>query len=134
MPISPSIPLRLGLGAMYLYSGFDLVRNPDNWISFIPGWFMDVLMTITTLETFLRLQGVVELLFAFIFLSLFLPQKGVRVAAVFSALEICSILVFTGVDLITFRDFGLLGASVALIILLKPQEPSIFVPEGEHAR
>jgi hypothetical protein len=122
MNISPTTPLRIGLGAMYLYSGIDLMRNPENWISFIPGWMMDIITSVSTLETFLRLQGAVELIFALSFLALFLPAGWVRIVAVFSALEILSILLLTGVDLITFRDFGILGASTALILLLAPSQ------------
>jgi hypothetical protein len=129
MNISPVLPLRVGLGIMYAYSGMDLLRNPDNWIAFIPGWLMDIIVNIISLEIFLRVQGAIELVFAVSFLLFFLPNWWVRMTAIFSAIEMLSILVLTGVDLVTFRDFGLLGASVALIIFLGSQTK--FVHERE---
>ena len=134
MTISPTIPLRLGLGVMYVYSGIDLIRNPDNWIAFIPGWLMDALTPFIALETFLRVQGVAELVFAFVFLALFLPNGLVRIIALCSALEMLSILALTGVDLITFRDFGLLGASVTLILLLAPPAEIISAPVSQEVQ
>ena len=54
---------------------------------------------------------------AAVFLAWFLPRGAIRIASGLAALEIAGILLFTGIDLITFRDIGLLGAALALFFL-----------------
>lgn len=114
--------LRLGLGAMYAYSGYDLITTPSHWGLFVPKWLLGMLGTVgMPVETFLRLQGVVEIAFVFIFLAWFLPRKFVFWAALISTFELVGILIFFGVDLVTFRDVGLVGASGALAAAAWPR-------------
>lgn len=115
--ISAEWPLRLGLGAMYLYSGYDLIVNPRHWYGFVPQWFSRGVTQIAPIDTYLTIQGVGELLVAFLFLVWFLPRWGVKLAAVLSMFEMALILIFVGVDPITFRDVGLLGAAVSVLAL-----------------
>lgn len=114
--------LRLGLGAMYAYSGYDLLTTPSHWQLFVPAWLVGILGAagIPT-ETFLRLQGVVELAMVLVFLAWFLPRSVVFWAATVSAVELAAILLFFGVDLVTFRDIGLVGASAALAAAAWPR-------------
>lgn len=114
-------PLRLGLGLTYLYSGFELFNQPLLWRSFLPVWYANFVSGILSVELYLRLQGIVEIVMGLLFLAWFAGKLGVRIAAVYMALEMAFILVFTGIDLITFRDIGLLGAAIALFILTFPQ-------------
>ena len=109
--------LRLGLGAMFAYSGLDIVLHPSAWT-----WALRGLPTIITdqinrigPETYLRGQGVAELVLAAAFLAWFLPRPLVRVAAFFAAVEMAAILIFVGVDAVTFRDIGLLGAALGVL-------------------
>lgn len=115
--------LRLGLGAMYAYSGYDLITTPSHWQLFVPKWLAEMLGSVgMPIETFLRLQGAVELAMVFVFLAWFLPRSVVFWAATVSAVELSAILVFFGVDLITFRDLGLVGASAALAVLSRSRQ------------
>lgn len=114
--ISAQWPLRLGLGAMYLYSGYDLVANPQHWYGFVPRWFSQAVTQVASVETYLRLQGAGELLLGILFLAWFLPRIAVRMASVVAVAEMALILLFVGIDPITFRDIGLLGAATALFI------------------
>src|SRR3972149_2580320 len=104
---------------MYVYSGFDLVRNPTGWLWAVPFWFSDLVQLLMPLEQFLRIQGGVELALALIFFLWFLPRKIVLVASAISSLEIAGILFFAPFSqfLITFRDLGVLGASFALFLV-----------------
>lgn len=115
--------LRLGLGIMYLYSGVDIVLHPTAWtwaIRQLPIVIQNSIGTITGGEVaFLTIQGASEILLALIFLAWFLPYRLVRWVALLSALEIGFILLLVGVDAITFRDIGVLGASVALVFNLR---------------
>ena len=110
-------PLRLGLGLMYLYSGQSLIREPLNWQGFLPSWFAEIVGGLMPLESYLRLQGAGELAIAFLFLAWFLGRFAVRAAAALAVLEMLFILIFVGINLITFRDIGLLGGALALVAL-----------------
>lgn len=110
--------LRIGLGIMYLYSGWDLIFNPEHWLGFVPQCFSEFLIQFTPIENYLKIQGFGEILIGFIFLAWFIKNVYVLRVAVFLAfLEIILILIFVGIDLITFRDIGLLGAMIGLLII-----------------
>lgn len=108
--------LRLSLGLMYLYSGVDLVLRPDAWEGFVPEWLYQWLGSSHRVFLFLQLQGVGELVLAFLFLAWFLGDKILRFAGALCAIEMALILVVIGIDNVTFRDIGLLGAGLALVI------------------
>jgi len=111
--IKPEWALRVGLGLMYLYSGFDLFYNPEHWYGFVPKWISRTVQA----DIFLRAQGVGELVIGLLFLAWFAGRRGVFIASGFAALEMFLILISVGVDPITFRDIGLLGAAAALFLL-----------------
>lgn len=115
--IQPEWSLRIGLGLMYLYSGYDLFFNPYHWYGFVPKWFSQAVTSVGPLDTYLRFQGVGELIIGILFLAWFLGRWGLRVASIAVAVEMALILLFVGVDPITFRDIGLLGAAFALLII-----------------
>ncbi len=113
--------LRLGLGAMYIYSGLSLVKNPEKWKWAVLGLPQSMISTIQSIgiERFLMAQGIVEIIFAATFVLWFIPRKISMLCAFLSALEMVFILIFLGVDGGTFRDIGLLGATLGLYVLLK---------------
>lgn len=115
--IQPEWPLRLGLGFMYLYSGYDIFFHPTAWYWAIPKWFSGIVTSIASLEMYLRLQGVGEFIMGVLFLAWFLKRRGLQVVSAFAVIEFLGIIVFTGIGPITFRDIGLLGAAVALLII-----------------
>ncbi|HEY4477058.1 MAG TPA: hypothetical protein VJB56_00330 [Candidatus Paceibacterota bacterium] len=114
--------LRLGLGVMYLYSGFDIISHPTAWtwaIRQLPVVIQNPIMSIGGGGvTFLTIQGAVEILFALVFLAWFLPRKLVWLVTLLSAFEMGFILLLVGLDAVTFRDIGVLGASIALMFNL----------------
>lgn len=115
--INPALPLRIGLGVMYLYSGYDLIANPQHWYGFVPRWLSQGVTQVASVETYLRLQGVGELLLGILFLAWFLPHGFLRLAALVAVAEMALILLFVGIDPITFRDLGVLGAAVSLLVI-----------------
>ena len=115
--LNPVWPLRLGLGLMYLYSGYDLFTYPHHWYGFVPQWFSRSVTSIVSIDTYLRLQGIGELAIGLLFLAWFAGRWGVRIAALLMTVEMALILLFVGVDPITFRDIGLLGAAAAMLVL-----------------
>lgn len=102
---------------MYLYSGSDLFYYPQHWYGFIPHWFSQTVTTTVSIETYLRIQGAGEFIIGLLFLAWFSGIWGLRVASALAALETALVLLFVGIDPITFRDIGLLGASLALLII-----------------
>ncbi|MBI2097630.1 MAG: hypothetical protein HYT46_01705 [Candidatus Vogelbacteria bacterium] len=120
--LKPELVLRLSLAVMYLYSGIDIFTNPKSWTWAIPVGLKNFLVSLTVdadayLIIFLKVQAVGEIIIAAAFLLWFLPRRLVKWLAFISALEMALILVFTGIDLVTFRDIGLLGASFALFLI-----------------
>lgn len=115
--IAPEWPLRIGLGFMYIYSGISLIRNPVEWVGFLPPWFAGVVGSLMPLNTYLLIQGLGELMIALIFLGWFLPRWLVRLGTAVAAIEMVGIVLLAGVDFITFRDLGLLGGTLALFLL-----------------
>lgn len=116
--ISPEWSLRLGLGLMYIYSGYDLFANPQHWYGFVPQWFSRAVTSVVSIEAYLRLQGIGELIIGLLFLAWFGGRWGVRAASTVAALEMALIILFVGLDPITFRDLGVLGGTLALLILV----------------
>lgn len=115
--INPELPLRLGFGLMYIYSGLDLMRNPAHWYGFVPAWFERMVGIFLSMDSYLWLQGAGELAIAFLLLAWFLGRWGLRLASLLGLVEMIGILFFAGIDPITFRDLGLLGGMLSLFIL-----------------
>lgn len=102
---------------MYLYSGYDLFVKPYHWYGFVPQWFSQMVTQVTAIDNYLRIQGIGEALIGVLLLAWFLPSIAVRVASFIMILEMGMIFLFVGIDPITFRDIGLLGAALALLIM-----------------
>ena len=116
--LKPEWVLRTGLGLMYLYSGFDLILNPKGWTWALPYWYKQMVVVVMPIESYLRFQGAVELLMAFLLLSFFFPKKVALVVAAVSSLELLFILFFAPQFSITFRDLGVLAAVFSLVLIL----------------
>ncbi len=110
-------PLRLGLGLMYLYSSYDIFYHTQNWKGYIPQWFFHLIIPIMSIDLYLKLQAVGEFVIALLFLAWFSGKWGVRIAAILSTIEMLAIILLSGIDNVTFRDIGLLGASLSLLII-----------------
>ncbi|MBI4094603.1 MAG: hypothetical protein HY435_00200 [Candidatus Liptonbacteria bacterium] len=128
MRISPEWSLRITLGAMYLYSGQDLIRHPSAWTWAIPFWLRELISKVMTVDAYIRFQGAVEVVFALVLLAWFARPVLVKWIALLSTLEFAAILALAFMPfseanfLITFRDIGLLGASLALFFILLAKE------------
>lgn len=93
------------------------MTNPQHWYGFVPKWLSRLVTTTVSIDTYLLAQGAGELVLGLLFLVWFLPRAGVRTVAALAAAEVGLIILFVGIDPITFRDIGLLGAAGALLIL-----------------
>lgn len=90
--------------------------DPTPWIGYVPGW----VETLVSTETFSVAHGIFQVLLGAALLIGVIP----KVTSVFAAADLATILVFYGIDLVTFRDLGLFFASLALLSLsLKSPTP-----------
>src|SRR5262245_32310642 len=115
-------PLRLGCGLVNLYSGFVLLTDPLRYYKYVPGWMSYVANAVASLDAYLRLQGIGEMMIGICLLGWFFPRWCVRVAAILLTVQMTLILIFSGVDPVTFRNIGLVGAALALLISLFEEE------------
>lgn len=134
--ISPEWSLRLGLGAMYIYSSIDILRHPTAWFWAVRPLFrylpLSMQLQFTNpdfMKSFLMIQGWVELLLALILIGWFLPKRVVMWVAGLTALEMAGILLIIPIDAVTFRDLGLLGGAFALFLLLRNSNQTIYAKE-----
>jgi uncharacterized membrane protein YphA (DoxX/SURF4 family) len=111
-------PLRLGCGFVNLYSGFFLLTDPKRYYTYVPGWLSHLANAVASVDGYLRLQGIGEMMIGICLLGWFVPRWCVRVAAMLFTVQITLILIFSGVDAVTFRNIGLVGAALALLISL----------------
>ena len=101
--------LRIGLAGVFLYAAVSGTLYPDNWIGYLP----EFLKHIIPAKTLLNLFDIYEII-----LSLWLLSGWKTFySAVLSALTLFGIIVTSlGVLDITFRDFGLFFAALALAV------------------
>ena len=106
----PGILLRVGLGLVFLYAGIDSLREPLVWVGYVPGFLVHVLKP----DLSVRIIAVYELVLA----AWLLSGKFKKYAALLSCLTLAGIVALNTKQLIiTFRDVGLLFASLALFFL-----------------
>ena len=79
---SPEWALRVGLGAMYVYSGIDIIRHPTSWfwavrplLKWLPSSIQASSGISEVMTKYLIFQGIGELVLAFLILAWFLPKS-----------------------------------------------------------
>jgi len=122
--IKAELPLRLGLGLTYAYSGYDILKNPNAWTQFtnkavinLPEFMRSFIQDSFGVTEYLRVQGIFEIIIAVLLLSWFLPARVLKWVGLIVAIEAGLILSLVGTDTITFRDISILGAGLALFIM-----------------
>lgn len=99
--------LSAGLGAVFLWIGVDILRNPDAWIGYLP---QDIPLGLSR-EMALRLNGIFDAGLGALLILRWWP----KITAFLAATHLAGILVTQGVDAVIIRDVALLGASLALL-------------------
>ncbi len=99
--------LRVGIGATLIWAAYRSILNPTDWIGFVPDW----VITFLPKEVFLTAHGFFELGVG----ALLIAGVWPRFISTLAFLDLSSILIFYGVDDITFRDVGLTLAAVVLL-------------------
>lgn len=112
--LTPELALRIGLAGVFLYAGVNSLLNPTAWLGFVPQR-IEVIPFLSR-ELALTIHGAFEILLALILLI----GLWKRLAATLAFLSLAGIIIFYGIDDISFRDFGLLMAAYALMLLVRP--------------
>lgn len=116
------VSLRLGLGLTYIYSGLSLLRSPVDWVHFVPDYLLNSFNEIATIEKLLQFQGLGELMLGALLLLPGFKPRLVYILSVLGAVHVALILFIGRIDIVTFRDMGLLGAWVALAFIIKEND------------
>jgi hypothetical protein len=107
--------IRIGLAGVFLYAAEEALRNPSAWIGFVPSFtnkFVDAKLALDSLSV-AQLGLVIWLM----------SGRFIKLAAVASIGLLAGIVLFDpGAILITFRDFGLIFAAMALIVIDLPKK------------
>ena len=122
--------LRMSLGFMYMYSGIDLMIYPKSWywaIRSLPD-FVEKSVNLIGLDLFIQTQGAIELLLGLILILWFIPNVLVKLVGAITVLEMFGILLLGGIDSVTFRDFGIMGAAMALYIIIPWHKEPVDIP------
>ncbi len=98
--------LRLGLAFVFAYAGIAALMSPTSWVGYVPQWVSGFVSP----ETFLLLHSIFELALAAAILFKIKP----KIAYALAALDLLAILIFSGIDAVTFRDVGLFFLAFAL--------------------
>ncbi len=109
--LSPVLLLRIGLGLVFIYAGSHAIAEPGALTGFVPSWLGHMINPITLIY----IHGAFELALGLgIIIGFFLP-----ILSFLSFLDFLAIIIFFGVDDITFRDFGLLMSALALFLMTR---------------
>jgi hypothetical protein len=110
--------LRLGLGVMFLYSGYETVARPmlrqSLWAE-LPALIRPYLLVVPV-EVWLRTLGIGEVILAAAFLAWFLPRRVVFSVSLVAAVEIGLILLALGITPLTYPYLGALAAALGIVL------------------
>lgn len=101
--------LQISLGITFLCTGYFILKHTEKWTGFIKPWAEKLLPT--SKQNAMKLTGYYDLFQGIWLLSGILPAW----ASFFAALHMIQVLIVAGIDDTTYRDIGILGASIALL-------------------
>ncbi len=101
--------LQMSLAFVFIYFGIDKIVKPELWMGFMPMWMMKMMPF--PMAVFMLLNGIFEILIG----VLILFKPSVKGAALLMSVFLFFIILSLGINNLTVRDVGLLGASLALL-------------------
>jgi len=102
--------LRIGLAITFLWIGVLILQDPTGWGAYIQPWAVSLLPV--SVEAVMYGAGILDLLLGVLLLAGVLTWLG----AVVGVVHLAIILIVSGVNAITVRDIGLIGALLALAL------------------
>lgn len=106
--------LRIALAVTFVWVGIMILRDPVSWGAFVDQWAVDLIPL--ELNRLMFATGVLDIAVG----GLFLFNIFTRFAALLASVHLAGILITSGIDAVTVRDIGLLGATLALMLSKKP--------------
>jgi uncharacterized membrane protein len=105
--------LRLGLAFVFLWFGIDKFIHPDYWVNaWVPLWFQGILANLGIGNlNFIYINGIFEIVIGLGFLFNIFVKLFASLVILFLLLVIFSF----GLNEVTVRDIGLIGAALALL-------------------
>lgn len=106
--------LRIGLGLTFCLTGYYILSEKSHWTGMISPWVKKLLLVAPT--QFMFIVGVYDIINGLWLLT------GIYVwlAALLAALHLVLVLIAAGITDVTYRDIGLLCASITLMLVTWP--------------
>jgi len=106
--------LRLGIAITFLWIGILILKAPEAWGSYLQPWAVG-LLPIPLKEAMIATAFLDIIVGLFLLINVF-----IWLAALLGSLHLAIILITAGINAVTVRDIGLLGATLALMITAWP--------------
>lgn len=107
--------LRIALGITFLWIGILIVQDPEAWGGYIQPWAAKLLPL--PIKEMMLGTGALDIVIGFLLVTNILTW----LAAAIGAIHLVIVLVTSGINSITVRDIGLLGAAVAVSLSTWPK-------------
>jgi len=106
--------LRLGLSITFIWIGIMILGDPEGWAILIDDWAANLIPF--DLNSMMISAGILDIVIG-VFL---LINRWTWLAALIGGLHMLAVLITVGIDAVTVRNIGLVGASFALFLEKKP--------------
>lgn len=107
--------LRIALGITFLWIGILIIQDPEVWGGYIQPWAAKLLPL--PVKEMMFGTGILDVALGFLLLTNILTW----LAGAIGALHLAIVLITAGVNAVTVRDIGLLGAAVSVAIATWPK-------------
>jgi uncharacterized membrane protein YphA (DoxX/SURF4 family) len=101
--------LRIVLSLVFLYFGFQQISSPENWIGFVPSFFLSFGISA---ETFVLTNSIFELMFG----TLLIMGLYTKIVSLILSLHLFGIAFSIGFNPLGVRDFGLAFATFVIFL------------------
>lgn len=105
------LSLRITLGIVFIITGYRIFQDPLSWGESVKPWAKALLPT--SLKTAMYSTAVYDVIIGIWLLSGFF----VWIPALLAAIHMVQIIISVGIEGPEYRDIGLFGASIALLLL-----------------
>lgn len=106
--------IRVSMAITFLWIGVLIFRDPEDWGGLLQPWAMNLIMA--PLKETMIATAILDMLVGVFLLVDFLPW----LAALVGSVHLVIVMATTGISVITVRDIGLLGGTIAIMATTWP--------------